>query len=57
MLNNPYLTFGVTYNGVDYEGTNEKLILMRAWINMNNTIMGIIMTLYAMAALFKKCNI
>lgn len=25
MLNNPYLTFGVTYNGVDYEGTNEKI--------------------------------
>ncbi len=35
----------------------KKLILMRARINMNNTIMGIIMTLYAMAALFKKCNI
>ncbi len=25
MLNNPYLTFGVTYNGVDYEGINERI--------------------------------
>ncbi|EOT8593153.1 pilus assembly protein, partial [Escherichia coli] len=25
MLNNPYLTFGVTYNGMDYEGINEGI--------------------------------
>ncbi|EHG6156571.1 pilus assembly protein [Escherichia fergusonii] len=25
MLNNPYLTFGVTYNGIDYEGINEGI--------------------------------
>ncbi len=32
----------------------KELILMHARINMSNTIMGIIMTLYAMAVPFKK---